>query len=368
MSTTTSENILEIAREAQESLHQVFAPLLVKLQQTTTDPETMQMYQAWQESGGKLKNSVIHELKDEVIENRLADFLVASRVLINLAQDSVLNVTAEQAKVDDILSQIETRIRNQDPSGLALELDYRGVTATSELVKIQNNYSMLSEKFTALETSVNTINFTLRSQIDPLEQKYQAAISAYDAIEPSLVARSANMDKLLSQAGKTLLAGSYNKYSKDEGGAADLLRAGAIILMAIAIGTIGWALNDAVNKALSTETAILRVALSLVISVPAAYLARESAKHRQQQYSLRQTALDIDAIDGYIASLASTVQEEIKKEIATKLFAPKTFDYITKEAYPLNVQELINKLIDMMPTKKKSSGKDKPKPANREGS
>ena len=58
-----------------------------------------------------------------------------------------------------------------------------------------------------------------------------------------------------------------------------------------------------------------------------------------------QTSLDLKAINPYIASLPEEEQHKIKSEIAQRIFAPKDFQSISNESYPINSQEVIMALI-----------------------
>lgn len=89
-----------------------------------------------------------------------------------------------------------------------------------------------------------------------------------------------------------------------------------------------------------------------MLSIPAAYLARESAKHREKQYAHQQTSLDLKAIAPYIASLPQEEQHKIKIEIAGRIFAAKDFNKVDTDSYPININEIIMEIIKKLDIKK----------------
>lgn len=102
-----------------------------------------------------------------------------------------------------------------------------------------------------------------------------------------------------------------------------------------------------------------RIAISLILSIPAAYLTRESAKHRQQHYRHRAAALDLATIDPFLASMPEDKRNELKLEIAKRLFA-QTEATPQAESYPINVQEILMALVQRANT-------ETPKEAKKEG-
>ena len=77
-------------------------------------------------------------------------------------------------------------------------------------------------------------------------------------------------------------------------------------------------------------------------------MARESTKHRVQQYSHLQTALDLKAIDPYIASLPEKERFHLKSSIAGRLFVGFDGEKTSSESYPLNIHELLMTIIGKM--------------------
>lgn len=189
----------------------------------------------------------------------------------------------------------------------------------------------------------------LTKEIESLEETYKSKISAISlAYEEELKAindKNDQLDTLLGNAASRVIVSEYADSAKQEKIAAEWLRAGSLVCMAIIIGIAGYSFYESIHQNFDLSNALLRLALVFLLSVPAAYLARESTKHRQQQYTHLQTSLDLKAINPYIASLPEEEQHKIKSEIAQRIFAPKDFQSVSNESYPINSQEVIMALI-----------------------
>ena len=120
-----------------------------------------------------------------------------------------------------------------------------------------------------------------------------------------------------------------------------------MVLIVIVIGYTFW---ETTTEAFKWENAVFRIVLAFLLSVPSAYLARESTKHREQQYNHLQTSLDLKAINPYIASLPEEQQHKIKADIADRIFASRDFSSVGKDPYPINMNEMIMELIKKLDT------------------
>lgn len=189
----------------------------------------------------------------------------------------------------------------------------------------------------------------LEEKLKTLEDDYTRELKIVSDLYESELAKieekNAQINKLLGDAAGRVIVSEYAVSADQEKIAADWLRRGSLIFMALIVVIAGYSFIESMHNSFDLSNSLLRLALVFLLSVPAAYLARESTKHRQQQYTHLQTSLDLKAINPYIASLPEEEQHKIKSEIAQRMFAPKDFQSISNESYPINSQEVIMALI-----------------------
>jgi hypothetical protein len=227
-----------------------------------------------------------------------------------------------------------------------------------DLLDIENARARLSvslenqeERILNLQTSLEDFSSQFSKSLDPLTERFQQALSSYDEHFRYLEEKRDQVDDLVGLLGGKAVAGSYETNALEEQRTANNLRWGSIAFMVLILGVVGYSFIEATTAGFNLQNSVLRLVYSLLLSVPAAYLARESSKHRQQQYMHLQTALDLKAITPYIASLPPDIQNKLKEEMASKIFTPRTFDHLTKESYPINTQELVLALLSKIETK-----------------
>ncbi|WP_162925721.1 hypothetical protein [Isoalcanivorax indicus] len=199
----------------------------------------------------------------------------------------------------------------------------------------------ISKRLGDIESSLDTIEENIQSRLEAVDSLYSSA-------KEELEKKQKGVDDLLGTISASVIAGDYDTSATSEKKMADWLRAGSLGCMVVIAVVVGFSLYETTTEGFKWENSLFRLIFTILLSVPAAYLARESAKHRQQQYAHLQTSLDLKAITPYLASLPMEEQHRLKSEIANRLFAPKSYSSNASDAYPVNTQEILMRLLDKL--------------------
>ncbi|MEJ5903939.1 hypothetical protein V7V80_04510 [Pseudomonas kermanshahensis] len=194
-------------------------------------------------------------------------------------------------------------------------------------------------RLSAFEQKLNGIENTLSAEIQKITQAYEAAKADIDE-------KTDHINRVTGQAAARMIAGDYEGSAAVEKETADNLRLGALACMLLIVAVLGWAVLESTIATFEWERFLSKVSLVFLLGVPATYLARESAKHREQQYHHLQTSLDMKAISPFLASLPDEAQHKLKADIASRIFGGRDFSKVSNDPYPLNTHEIIMKLID----------------------
>lgn len=195
---------------------------------------------------------------------------------------------------------------------------------------------------------------------DATARELKNITALYEETQHELESKKNQINDILGHVSGRVIAGDFETSAAEEKSMANILRYASLGCMVLIIIVVGYSFWETTTKDFQWQSSVFRVVLAIMFSVPAAYLARESAKHREQQYSHLQTALDLKAITPYVASLPEEEQHRIKIEIASKLFAARDFSSFSKDSYPINIQEIVMEIIKKLeisnPNTKKSGG------------
>lgn len=123
------------------------------------------------------------------------------------------------------------------------------------------------------------------------------------------------------------VAGGYKKTAKDEGDAANRWRRtamGAFIaaslwtLFKVMAYWLGWVSTTPEN--FDWAEVIAATSLTLILLATAAYAARQSKIHRENEQKMSWFLLEVSALDPFIASLSEDQQRVLKMQLAQRLF------------------------------------------------
>lgn len=225
---------------------------------------------------------------------------------------------------------------------------------TKELQTLARSIESQGRGITALEERIESAGRAIQTQYGPLQRKYDEITQRFSDDIVFLDQKRKEIEALSSVVTGKAIVSRYSKSAALEGRSANRLRLSALGFMTAACIVAGISFYEATSS-FELDASIFRILFALFLSVPAAYLARESAKHRKQQYEHLQVALDVHAINPYIASLPLEAQHELKKEMAERIFVSKNFDHVIKEVFPMNVQEIFIAGLEILKSKKEDN-------------
>lgn len=196
-----------------------------------------------------------------------------------------------------------------------------------------------------LESVVKSLEESASIPINRLNEIYEKTII-------SLNEKETKTNEILDAISSKSITGSYKSSAAKEKKSAEATRAASVLLMLLSVTIF---IHSYFHPEIDSEwkSTLIRLGIALLISVPAAYLAKESSKHREQYYIYLQTALDLAAIHPYLESLPESQQHIIKTEIANKIFGNRSSQSYALDSPTLNAQDIIIELVKNIPNKGK---------------
>ncbi|MGY1890410.1 hypothetical protein [Pseudomonas sp. SDT291_1_S447] len=229
----------------------------------------------------------------------------------------------------------------------------KGAEEIEDLKRKSFEYSQKSQdEVSALRSNIEHLKSEISGLQDQMIKEAGKAAKISEDAEQRSNEVNTQIDGLLGQTASKVLLVDYANTAETEGKAANTLRGWSLACMGMTGIILCFALYESISGGLDWKQAIFRVVTAIALSVPAAYLARESAKHRSQEHVNRRISLDLRAITPYIATLPSEEQNKIKSEVASKIFGMQEAGSASTDNYPINIQELAKMLIEKIPTPK----------------
>jgi hypothetical protein len=249
---------------------------------------------------------------------------------------------------------------NEELAALGATIEQQKGRLDSSIADFQKQFSQeqaarLAESAAVREKQAAEFTALMKAQETAADEIQQATVAEWDAFKETadneykeflsqMKARHAEVDDIFGAIGSASLAGHFAKTADEDATAANRLRNYALAFMILMIAVGGLTLYQSLEHPdLPWHTFIFRLAVALVIAIPAVYAAQESSRHRRTERLNRKKQIELASIDAYLVKLPPEKQLAIKEKLSEKFFgqpdAPDKDDEVTRH-------ELFNLLSD----------------------
>ena len=184
-----------------------------------------------------------------------------------------------------------------------------------KLVELQKIIDITQSNFEKLVLDTNT----------EADKEFKNLVTKSATILEIMTSHQQNAEQVLGVVVNTAQAGAYKSYANDERSTANIYRYLAVSLMIFGVSVIAGPeiikmVEGLGSYSVNWEQVLWRLPISAIMFLPAFYLARESDKHRRNEFSNRRRELILCSVDPYLALLDKSKRDELKLEIAKDIF------------------------------------------------
>lgn len=253
-------------------------------------------------------------LKGDEHEDEKADLAVEADTLIErlkLEQDRLTseNISEKSDKKSNGFTMPSGEQRLRDLNGNLSSFSNR-------LKKAEIKHDKNLKNTNILESEINKLRSLIKSELDRASDIFESAQTDIDS-------KKTKAESTLKALTDLVVAGNYDKSAKAEFDLANSLRNYSVFLMVAVSLVVAFILFQFSAGSIDLAGALVRLAFTVVMGIPAGYLAKESAMHRRMYFQHIQTAIDLKTLDGFIVDLKEEQQRDIKAEVAKELFVSR---------------------------------------------
>ena len=266
---------------------------------------------------------------------------------LNTTNNELDSISDHEKKIIELQAKFRSEVEafERDISKGANEIEQLRRRDSDNIQKTSNELSALRDSIEQLKSSISGLHKNMEAESGKANKISEDAAEYTKGIH-------SRIDELLGQTASKVLLVDYANTADSEKKSANRMRFFSLSCMTLTGLILCFALYESLHGELDWKQAIFKAFTAIALSIPAAYLARESAKHRNQEHINRRISLDLRAIDPYIATLQTEEQNKIKIEVASKIFGTQESANAVPDNYPLNIQELVKLIIEKIPTQK----------------
>lgn len=243
-------------------------------------------------------------------------------------------VAATKAAADGEVAKLEAQVEeaNSRTAALQAELDtlraaideqraqvgtvsteFQAQFSTAQEKRLDSFEAFMAEQRTAVTTLLDEVKQSASSRDADLVERGEAAIHRLAELKEQAEA-------LVGVVGSTGLAGGYKIVANEQRTQADRMRWAALTFGALAAVVTLLSIGDGPND-FEWGRFATRVAIALAFGGLATYAAKQSSHHRERELLAKKVELELASLDPFLVSFTAERSEEIKGEIALRLFA-----------------------------------------------
>ncbi|MEV6878389.1 hypothetical protein [Amycolatopsis sp. NPDC051128] len=184
----------------------------------------------------------------------------------------------------------------------------------------------------------------VRESIIGLVEPYADRLVARKALAQAESARDETLDVLSSakkaagEVGSTAQAGYYRDFADSEKKIADWLRV-AVIGVSLLIVALTGVILIAIEPGNLMLADLLKLTFVIPLAALAAYLGRESGRHRVSANWARELAMQLQTFDAFVSPLDSESQSALRTKFAAQIFGNSTYPRMEVESGPSVIAE-----------------------------
>lgn len=236
-------------------------------------------------------------------------------------EESVVSAKSELSDTIATAETLKTTLNSHKTDTANLIAQWQDQFSQAQEQRSQEFSAAQTNSFEKFEIKVDSIISTSNEKLKESFRKFTSNIEGY------ISSGKEQHEKILELSG--LVAGdsvgsSFNKNADDEQKQANIWR---VISIMFIIGTIIWLVvaycinfNASETPSFNWLKLFSTVSLTAAFFFGAGYAAQQSTRHRETERNARKFALEVKAIDPFIASLPPEDQQKLKHSLSEKLF------------------------------------------------
>lgn len=245
---------------------------------------------------------------------------------------TISEVAVEQkSNLESLVSEIQSHSENIDTSLSSFTERFEN-TETDFTNKFDSTVSEIEEKYESytqgfnsqLDDKIESTENILQEKIGEQKETFSAQLESQKTDAQSVLdvleEKKEEASNLLQIIGNIGITGNYQNIANIEKAAADKWRNIALGLMISMVAVIGFTIFISAANGFDWKLALFRIGAALALAIPAAYAAKESAKHRLLENHNRRSELELASLDPYLEKLPEDTRNKVKEELTKKFF------------------------------------------------
>ncbi|WP_421845682.1 hypothetical protein [Marinobacter sp.] len=327
-----------------KELHEILTELIRRLTDLQEATKGTKIVPALLNTSQKSCTQLLNTLKTDLPGSIFIEEYKHLNSTINRAREEIIRIGSEKDRIeiDTILSLVNklgnTNLLSSKEQDEDTIREYR--------------VSEMSKAIERLEHKLKNTQDILQSIQSESEHKLEKAEIFLTETRDRLAQKEEQVNQIIGRTTEKAIAGNYETTARNEAETADKMRQGSLAFMTVMVLVTAFTYYQSLSSNIDIASSLFKMSIVLILSIPAGYLARESAKHRNQQHKYEQMALHLKAASPYVENLPEDIKNEIKINLADQIFSQNPKSTQTEESLKPGIELIVKKVLERLEKEK----------------
>ncbi|WP_417707546.1 hypothetical protein [Rheinheimera aquimaris] len=209
---------------------------------------------------------------------------------------------------------------------------------------VRNEYSRLINSIENIQSEIESSVADAKSETEQIEAEAREILK-------TLKVNAEQAKVTVGLIGATAVSSAHRDRAEEERKIASRLRIGVLTSLGFSAGIILLSIFDCLPPVVDWQDLLLRYGAVVFFTIPAAYMAKESTRHREMQRKYESFHINFAAVNNFFSDMEKEARNQLQTELAKHLLISKeslsdTTSDIELTGHQQKIIELLTKLID----------------------
>lgn len=241
------------------------------------------------------------------------------------------HVQQQISRIDQTINTINQTFQNNEQN--------RNEQINKNIQEINNDYQSEKKQW---NNEIEKISRDFNAKVNTEIEKYRKLGEDHITELENIKIKASNLFQIIGNIGVT---GDFQNNAEKNRKSANIWRVIALVSMLVAVGgaiVVVWRFP---STDLGWQYTALKLITAIAFTVPSAYAARESTKHRELERKYRKMELELSSIDPFIENITQEKREQLKTTIADRIFGQPEYNNEEDEISKNTLFDLLKEIM-----------------------
>ena len=201
-------------------------------------------------------------------------------------------------------------------------------------------------EYAKLQNSIEKMHSDITSAVADAKKETEQAEAEAKGILETLKVSAEQARVTVGLIGATAVSSAHRERADDERKIASRLRNGVLASLSVSAVIILLSIFDCLPPVIDWQDLLLRYGAVIFFTIPAAYMAKESIRHREMQRKYESFHINFAAVNNFFSDMEKEARNQLQTELAKHLLISK--ESLSDNSNDIGLYENQQKIIELL--------------------